>query len=149
MGAFDLVPNKVIPDPDDTEGAVAFREKWRWEAHEQVIMRGSLTAGDQETIGNGATITDKKGQMTYMGGTGKMKMLECMIVDWTFAVDGRKVEVSPRNIRRLPANYWQPLLEYCDELAVTMEEDEQMDFFGSANGHSSANSAGMKSSRKR
>lgn len=144
MGAFDVVPNIVIPDPDDPKASAAFRRKWRWEPHEQVILRGSLTAGDQEEIGNAASTTDKKGTLIYHGGTGRFKLLECMIVDWTLAIDGRKVEVTPSTIKRLPTNYSTPLLEKCDELAVSMSEEEQEDFFASANGHSSEISNGMR-----
>jgi len=149
MGAFDVVPNLVIPDPDNAQAAAEFRRKWRWEAHEQVIMRGSFTAGDQEAIGNAASSTDRRGDVSYNAGTGRLKLLECMIVDWTLAVDGRKVEVTPGAIKRLPANYSLPLLEKCDELATAMSEEEQEDFFASANGHSSAASNAKKPSPRR
>jgi hypothetical protein len=37
-------------------------------------------------------------------------------------------------------NYSSPILERCDELAQTMTEEEQTDFFPSANGHTEENS---------
>lgn len=140
MGAFDVVPNIVIPDPDKPEEEAAFRKKWGWERHEQVIMRGSFSAGDQEAVGNAATVTDKKGNMSYQAGTGRLALLGRMIVDWTFTAGGRKVPVTPDAIRRLPSSYTTPLLEKCDELAQGMTEEEQENFFASANGHISENS---------
>jgi len=138
MGAFDQVANIVVPnDEGDPVGAKIFRKKWGWDAHELVILRGSFSAGDQEAVGNAATTTDKKGNPTFQAGSGRLKLLERMIVDWTLAVNGRKVDVTPQAIRRLPANYSNPLLERCDELAQAMTEEEQEDFFASANGHSS------------
>lgn len=140
MGAFDTVPNIVIPDDEaDPIAAAAFRKKWGWERHEQVIMRGSFSAGDQEAVGNAAMTTDKKGNMSYQAGTGRLMLLSRMIVDWTFTAGGRKVSVTPEAIRRLKSNYTTPLLEKCDELAAGMTEEEQEDFFGSANGHISEN----------
>jgi hypothetical protein len=154
MGAFDGIPNILVPNDElDPDAAKAFRKKWKWDAHEMVIMRGAFSAGDQEAVGNAATkTTGKKNEVAYVGGTGQMKMLERMILDWTLTDHGRKVEVTPGAIRRLPANYSNPLLEMCDELATAMTEEEQADFFGSANGSiskkiSETNLSLMKSSK--
>lgn len=146
MGAFDTTPNITVPDDTDPIAAAAFRKKWGWEPHELVIMRGSFSAGDQEAIGNAAVSTDKGGKMIFQAGSGRLALLQRMIVDWTFAAGGRKVEVRPETIKRLPANYSNPLLEKCDELAQGMTEEEQDDFFGSVNGHSATNSNEMSGS---
>jgi hypothetical protein len=136
MGAFDVVRNIAVPDDEgDPVGARLFRAKWHWDPHEIVFMRGTFSAGDQEAVGNAATSASKKGDITYRGGSGRIALLVQMIVDWTFTANGRKVEVTPQAIKRLPANYSNPLLEKCDELAAAMTEEEQEDFFDSANGH--------------
>lgn len=141
MGAFDTIPNIVIPDDEaDPGAAAAFRKKWGWEPHEQVIMRGSFSAGDQEAVGNAAMTTDRKGKTSYQAGTGRLMLLNRMIVDWTFTSGGRKVSVTPEAVRRLRSNYTTPLLEKCDELAQGMTEEEQEDFFGSAKEHISESS---------
>ncbi len=132
MGAFDSVPNITIPDPDDAEASEAFRKKWGWEPHEQIIMRGTFTAGDQEAVGNATSSANKKGKVTYQAGTGRLKLLELMIVDWTLTQNGRKVEVSRTTIKYLPSKYSTPILDKCDELAVTMDEEEQEAFLPSA-----------------
>jgi hypothetical protein len=136
MGAFDTIPNIMIPDDSDPIAAAAFRRRHRWEAHEMVILRPMFTAGDQEAVVNASTHTDKKGTPSLVAGTGRIALLHRMIVDWTFSVNGRKVGITPEAIKRLPANYSNPLLERCDELAQAMTEEEQTDFFGSVNGHS-------------
>jgi hypothetical protein len=148
MGAFDQIANIVIPNDEDPEAAKAFRKRWNWEAHEVVILRGTFSAGDQEAVGNASLVTDKKGGTLFAAGTGRLKMLERMIVDWTFMQNGRKVEVTPAAIKRLPANYSKPLTDRCDELAQAMTEEEQEDFFTSANGHSSENWAEMNPSQR-
>jgi hypothetical protein len=141
MGAFDAVPHILVPDDErDPAAAKAFRSKYGWEPHEQVILRGTFTAGMQETVSNASVISDKKGKMQMLGGTGRIKLLECMIVDWTFSSNGHKVPINAETIKRLPSRYCLPLLEKCDELAASiMDEEEQDDFFGSANDPSQAN----------
>lgn len=139
MGAFDVVPNIVIPDPDKPEEAAAFRRKWKWEAHEQIIIRGQYTTDIQEAVenaGSGMKGEGNKKEAEMRIGTGRRKMLELMIVDWTLAVNGRRTAVTPQMIGRLPANYRTPVLEKCDEIAVGMTEEEQEVFLPSANGHS-------------
>ena len=138
MGAFDQVSNIAVPDDEgDPVGAKLFRKKWKWDAHEVVILRGTFSAGDQEAVGNASMVTGKKNDVVFQAGTGRLKLLERMIVDWTLAANGRKVDVTPQAIKRLPANYTKPLLDRCDEVAQGMTEEEIEDFFGSANGHSS------------
>lgn len=139
MGAFDQIANIMVPDDSDPLGAKLFRKKWGWEQHEMVILRGTFSAGDQEAVGNAAMTTDKKGNASFQAGTGRIQLLFRMIVDWTLASNGRKVDVTLQAIKRLPANYSNPLLEKCDELAQAMTEEEQGDFLDSANGHTSTN----------
>lgn len=136
MGAFDETPNILIPDDEaDPQAAAAFRKRWNWDPHEVVMLRGSYTAGDAEVVNNASMQTDKQGKPIMVFGTGRLALLTRMIVDWTLAKNGRKVEVTPAAIRRLPANYTTPILERCDELAKAMTEEEQEDFLAGVNGH--------------
>src|SRR5215469_6875566 len=128
MGAFDIVSNIVIPDDSNPDEAAAFRKRWKWEAHEQVIIKGAYTAADQEKVENAAA-TVKRGEknrreMDLQSGTARRMLLETMIVDWTFARDGRKVSVSRETIGLLPAHYRTPILEKIDELTEGMSEEE-------------------------
>lgn len=133
MGAFDQSPNIVVPDDgSDPISAAAFRKRWGWEAHEQVIMRGSYTAGDMEAVGNASMSMDKKNNAKLSAGSARLHLLHRMITGWTLKAGGRDVPVSLDAIRRLPANYSTPLLEKCDEMAKGMTEDEQEDFFPAA-----------------
>ncbi len=140
MGAFDEVANITLPDPDDAEKSAAFRKKWGWDPHEQVIIRGSYTAGDQEIITNASVGILKKGDTQFQAGTARTQLLNRMILDWTFKRNGVKVPKTLENVKRLTANYTTPILEVCDRLATGMTEEEQEDFFDSANGHSSDDS---------
>lgn len=146
MGAFSKQrKNIVIPDPDKPEESEAFRKKWGWEPHEQIILRPVFTEGAREAIGNASTQVDTDGNVAILAGTGRTAMLEQMIVSWTLTDDhGVVVAVTPENIRDLPAEYSTPALEVCDKLAVGMSKAAQKNFLGSANGHSSANSAEVK-----
>lgn len=139
MGAFDKRDNIIIPDDDkDTAAAVAFRKKWGWDAHEQIIIRGVFTAGDQEEMENASSHLAGKGKnrnIEVKTGSARFKLLERMIVDWTLTENGRPVAVTKEAIRRLPTNYRKPVLEACDDIAMTLDEEEQEDFLPSANGH--------------
>ena len=147
MGAFDQAPNITVPDDGaDAVVAAAFRQKWGWEQHEVVIMRGAYTAGDLEAVGNASLTLDKQKNPVFSTGTGRLRLLERMIVGWTLKAGGRDVPVTFDAIRRLPANYTTPLLEKCDDLAGGKTEEEQADFFISANGHSKESSAQEKPS---
>jgi hypothetical protein len=159
MGAFDVIANITVPDPSGGPASAAYREKhgqeataeqefrakWGWEPHEQVIMRGAFTAGDHEAVQNATspmTPVQQGKQVTELGarmGTGQMTMLERMVLDWTFTSGGRKVEVTPDMIRRLPSTYLTPLLEKCAEIAVAMTPEQQKAFLPSANGHTKEN----------
>jgi hypothetical protein len=66
-------------------------------------------------------------------GSARLILMEQMIVDWTLTDNGRKVEVTSKNIKRLPSNYQTPILEACDEIAMVMDEDEQEDFLLESN----------------
>lgn len=143
MGAFDVIPNIIIPDPDNAEEAAAFRKKWGWEAHEQVIISGKFTTEMQEEMENAGSAFKGAGrkQVTDLRlGTARRKLLEVMIRDWTFTENGRKVPVSPRTIGMLPPSYRKPILEVCDSIAQLADEEEQEAFLPSANGHSPENS---------
>ncbi|HTJ49438.1 MAG TPA: hypothetical protein VL443_08310 [Cyclobacteriaceae bacterium] len=131
MAAFDDSNNIYIPDPSDPIVADQFRSKWGWDAHEQAIIRGTYTAGDMESVSNAAVTSNKDGKISYQAGSARTKLLERMIIDWTFTRNGQKIPVTPASIKRLPHNYTTPLLEKCDELASTLTEDEQEDFFDS------------------
>lgn len=134
MGAFDVVGNVEVPDDNNPDEAVRFRKKWKWEPHEKVIMRGTFLAADHEAVQNAmspSTPVNQGKQVKELGsriGSGQVEMLHRMIVDWTLSSNGRKVEVTPQAIRRLPSNYMTPLLEKCDEIAATLTEEEQEDF---------------------
>lgn len=145
MGAFDRNrQNIVIPDPDKPADSAAFREKWGWEPHEQIVVRSVFTAGIQEAVGNASTLMDAEGNMSIRAGTGRTAMLEGMIVSWTLTDNGIPVKVTPESIRDLPAEYSTPVLEVCDKLAVGMSKKDQKRFLDSANGHSSTTSAEAK-----
>ncbi|SRR5581483_7192628 len=136
MGAFDKRPNIVIPNDEDPKAAAAFRKKWGWDAHEQIIVRGVFTAGDQEEMENASASLHGKGKnraLEVKTGSARRKLLELMIVDWTLTAGGKPVPVSPENIALLPANYRRPVLEVCDEVAGTMDEEEQENFPRGAN----------------
>lgn len=151
MGAFDTVPNIVLPDPDKPDEAAAFRKKYKWEPHEQVILRGTYSTAMQEEVENASSGIKGSGRQTGIDariGSARRKLLEVMILDWTFASGGRKVEVTPQAIGRLPSNYRDPILEKIDEIAVGMSDEEQEDFLASANGHSLGSSTEMKRSQR-
>ena len=137
MGAFDVIGNVTVPDESNPDAAAKFRKKWKWEPHEFVLMRGAFTAADHEAVQNATSPSapanqGKQVKIEARNGTGQVKMLERMIVDWNLTSNGRKVEVTPQAIRRLPSNYMIPLLEKCDEIAVSMTEEEQEDFLPGA-----------------
>jgi hypothetical protein len=143
MGAFDTAPHISIPDDTSPEEAAAFRQKWGWEPHEMVFIRGAYTGIEQEAVDNASSGFKGKGKARKVDmrlGTARNKLLEVMITDWTFARNGRKEPVTPGAIIRLPANYRKPILEKCDEIAQTMDEEDEEDFLASSNGHSQENS---------
>ncbi len=149
MGAGDAVPNILLPDDNHPEEAAAFRAKWRWEAHELVILRGTYTGIEQEAVDNASSGIKGKGKSRRVDmrlGTARNKLLETMILDWTLTRAGRKMEVVPGNIIRLPANYRKPILEVCDQVAEIMDEEEEENFLPSSNGHSPESSNEEKSS---
>ena len=148
MGAFDVAKPITIPDDSKPEEAAAFRKKWGWEAHEQVTIKGMYTGVEEEAVSNASSSIKGKGKnrdVEVHMGTARNKLLEVMIVGWTLVQNGRPVEVTDRAILRLPANYRKPILEKCDEIARTMDEEEEEDFLASSNGHSPGTSDEMKS----
>ena len=160
MGAFDAAPNILLPDPNGGEASKAYREKygedataeqefrakWRWEAHEVVILKGVYTTADQEIVenaGGGLKGQGKKSTPDMRIGSSRAKLLEVMIRDWTFTMGGRKQEVSRNAIAHLPSNYRTPILERIDEIAEPMSEEEQEDFLPGSNGHTKESSDEM------
>jgi hypothetical protein len=128
MGAFDDVAPIIIPRSDDE------RRAWGWEAHEQVILKGSITVGDQEYVTNRYGKVDGKGNTEVQMGTGRYALLDRMIVSWTFQYNGQPVMLSPANIKRLPAHYSNHILEVIDSIADPMKVQAQEDFLDSVNG---------------
>ncbi len=128
MGAFSQAKNVLIPNDEAPEEAAAFRKQWGWEPHEQVLMRGAVTAGIQEKAGN---LGDQQG-------TASLVTLEAMIISWTFVDDaGHPVAVSLDTIRRLPPEYLTPLSLECAKLQQKgMNEEMQQRFLAALNGHS-------------
>ena len=154
MGAFDRAKEILVPNDDSSElaseeylkkhpGATAaqeFREKWGWEPHEQITLRGKLTAGMQEEITNASSGVGPDNTFALLSGSGRNVMLEQMIVRWTLARNGNVVDVNLDTIRELPTEYTIPLLEICDKLATrVMNEEQQKSFLPSANGHTKTN----------
>jgi len=138
MGAFDEVAPVTLPDPSDQEQATAFRKKWGWEQHEQVMLKGQIVVADQEYVTNQYLTSGtgkKSGEVTMQAGHGRFALLDRMIIDWSFLRNGQRVPVNRENIRRLPATYSNPILETIDKIAAGMSEEEQTDFLDSANGH--------------
>lgn len=139
MGAFDDVTPVVIPNPDNPQEANDFRKKWKWDNNEQVTIRGSYTAAAMEAVTNATVHSDmgsgKKNNITLQSGTGRIKLIECMVVRWTFSKNGQIVPINTHTIRQLPYNYQTPILEVCDKLAEEiMSEDKQEDFLNSVSG---------------
>lgn len=137
MGAFDDVAPITIPDQTDEAAASAFRRKWHWDSHELILIKGTVTVADQEYVTNkyGAASQERKGDIEYRMGNGRFAILDRMIVDWTLlSPNGTKMPISPASIRRLPANYANPVLEIIDGLTQAMTEEEQQDFLNGATG---------------
>lgn len=152
MGAFDRKPDVTIPNPEGGKASEAYRKKhgehataeqefrarWGWDDHEQIVIRGTFTVSDQEQMENSSSTLEGKGKkrdLKVRTGSARRVLLERMIVSWTLTKNGQIMPVTPENIGLLPANYRKPVLEACDEIAKTMDEDEQEDFLPSANGH--------------
>jgi hypothetical protein len=146
MGAFDNVENILIPNPEDAE---TFRARWHWEENESVLIKGTITVSDQEYVTNHYGNASKSGSIELKMGNGRFAILDKMIIDWTFVQNGQKVPVTPQNIRRLPANYSNPILEEIDKLTQRMTVVEQEDFLNSANEHTVDSLEIMRLSQKR
>src|SRR5258708_778311 len=105
MGAFDTIPNILIPDDDkDAASSVAFRKKWGWDAHEQIIVRGTFTAADQEQMENASSSLKGKGKarkIEMKTGSARRTLLERMIVSWTLSRQGQIVPVTRSEERRV------------------------------------------------
>lgn len=143
MGAFDKKADILIPDDDrDPKAAAAFRKRWNWDSHEQIIIKGTFSAADQAEMENASSELAGKGRkrnLKVKTGDARLKLLECMVVNWTLTEGGRPVQVTPANIARLPANYRKPVLERCDEIAMVLDEEDQEDFLPESSAPSEEN----------
>lgn len=135
MGAFDVVNNITIPDPSDPTAAATFRKKWKWEDHETVMIKGSVSVADQEYVTNKYGNAGKRGEVEYRMGNGRFALLDRMIIDWTLLINGMKAPINTQTIRMLPANYSAPILEEIDKLMLAMTDEEQESFLANASGH--------------
>jgi len=129
MGAFDEVSPITIPRSEED------RKRWRWEPHEQVLIKGTITVADQEYVTDQYGQSGKNGGVEVRMGKGRFALLDRMIISWTFTQNGHPVPVNALAIRRLPANYSNAILEVIDNISTSMSEEEQEDFLDSANGH--------------
>lgn len=126
MGAFDEFPPVTIPANDDE------RKAWRWEPHEQVILKGCMDVSDQAYVANHYGQASKSGDIAFQVGTGRYSLLHRMIIGWTFTRNGQPVPLTTANIDKLPSRYSVPILEAIDKIASGMSEEEQSDFLNSA-----------------
>jgi hypothetical protein len=129
MGAFDDVMPITIPRSEEE------RKRWKWDAHEQVILKGSMDVSDQKYTANKMGRMGKDSQMEVLMGEGRYALLERMIISWTFTKNGHPMPLSSSSIGRLPSSYSTPILNVIDEINTGMTEEEQEDFLPSANGH--------------
>lgn len=143
MGAFDDIQNITIPDPSDQNAASVFRKKWGWEEHEQVLIKGSITVADEEYVTDQYSSMNKQTEIQIKMGRGRFAILERMIIAWTLMRNGSPVPLTQQNIKKLPHNYSTPILEVIDKIGVAMTEEEQENFFNSAEEHTLANSKSM------
>lgn len=144
MGAFDDVDNITLPDPNDPVAAEAFRKEWGWEAHEQVLLKGTATVADQKYVSNEYMKSAKNGDLIMQAGDGRYAMLHRMIIGWSFTRNGQQLPLNAVNIDRLPSYYSTPILERIDQMAKPMAEKEQKDFLDSVNGHIEVDSSLVK-----
>lgn len=144
MGAFDDVDNITLPDPSDLAAAKEFRDKWGWEEHEQVLLKGTVTVADQKYFSNEYMKSSKNGDLIMQAGDGRYAMLHRMIIGWSFTRNGQPVPLNAANVDRLKANYSNPILEVLDQMAAAMTEKKQQDFLNSANGHTEVDSSLVK-----
>lgn len=129
MGAFDDVLPVTIPRSEEE------RKKWKWDAHEQVILKGSMDVSDQKYTANKMGTMSKNNTIEVQMGEGRYALLERMIISWTLTKNGQYVPLNPSSISRLPSTYSTPILNVIDEITTAMTEEEQEDFLHSANGH--------------
>jgi hypothetical protein len=126
MGAFDDVMPITIPRSDEE------RKRWKWDAHEQVILKGSMDVSDQKYTANKMGRMGKNSQIEVLMGEGRYALLERMIISWTFTKNGMPMPLNSSSIGRLPSAYSTPILNAIDEINTGMSEEEQEDFLDSA-----------------
>src|SRR5690348_739190 len=121
MGAFDDIQNITIPNPHDPQAAEIFRKKWKWDEHEQVLIKGEITVEDEEYV------TDQYGRMDFKKqnvevsmGKGRFAILDKMIIGWTLMRNGNPMPLTKNNIRKLPHRYSTPILEEIDKMSAEM-----------------------------
>lgn len=138
MGAFDDVAPITLPRSEEE------RKRWRWEPHEQILIKGTVTVADQEYVTDQYGQSGKNGAVEVRMGKGRFALLDRMIISWTLTQNGHPVPVNTLSIRRLPANYSNAILEVVDSITAQMTEQEQEDFLPSVNGHTVESSRSEK-----
>ena len=123
-----------------SKDVVTIRDEKNWEPWEGVTIKAKMSLADEEFVNNHmAKLTDpkKKNPMdqNLLIGTTKRKLLERMIVSWTFT-DANKnpVLVTPETIADLDKGYADFIYEEINKRNPSMSEEEQQDFFPDANG---------------
>jgi hypothetical protein len=134
MGAFDNKNDITLPDPSDPMTEKAFRKKWGWDAHEQVIIKSKLSVADQKYVANNYA-TNKNADVEMKMGEGRYSILHKMIVAWTLTGNGQIVPLNKQTIDALPSTYSAPILDVIDKLSGPMSEEQQEDFLDAVNGH--------------
>jgi hypothetical protein len=109
MAAFSKKDDITIPaTPEDGQ-------KWGWEPHETVTIKGTFNVGDMEAIST--TIMDPNTNTPSIS-VSSIKMLHEMITAWNFTDDQHRVAViNEQTIAQLPMNYVTPILECIDSVS--------------------------------
>ena len=131
MAAFSKKADITIPTPPETG------EKWGWEPHETVTVKGQFTVGDMEAVST-TTMDAETGAPNVS--LSSVKMLYAMIVSWNLTDDLHRVAViNEQTIAQLPMNYVTPVLDVIDEVSKQGAVANPLASSASANVPSSAN----------
>jgi len=130
MAAFSKKADITIPaTPGDAQ-------KWGWEPHETVTIKGKFTVGDMEA--SSATNMDAETGTPNVS-LSSVKMLYAMIVSWNLTDDLHRVAViNEQTIAQLPMNYVTPVLDVIDEVSKQGAVANPLASSPSANAPSSA-----------
>ncbi len=130
MAAFSKKADITIPTPPETG------EKWGWEPHETVTVKGQFTVGDMEAVST-TTMDAETGAPNVS--LSSVKMLYAMIVSWNLTDDLHRVAViNEQTIAQLPMNYVTPVLDVIDEVSKQGAVANPLASSPSANAPSSA-----------